>query len=271
MRSVLLWSLAAILPCTGCNANKPASETPPASAPPPFSAPPPPVAGGALANDMSAAVALQCAQPARDVPGNQGTSWYMTCPATCAEERPIWGTDIYTDDSSVCRAAIHAQAISASRGGLILITWAPPQATYVGTTRNGVTSPDYGAGGPSVVVPTGDAGGKPTSPAALPMPVGNARLSCRHTGGVLTGEVGKAWRVSCPADCGTSGSVWGTDVYTSDSPVCAAAIHAGVLTTAGGDATLTMAGAQTSFRGSAQNGITSQDYGAYASSYRLTK
>ena len=271
MRSVLLWSLAAILLCTGCGGNKPASETPSASAPPPVSAPPPTAAGGTLANATSAAVALQCAQPARDVPGNQGTSWYMTCPATCAEERPIWGTDIYTDDSSVCRAAIHAQAISASRGGLILVTWAPPQATYVGTTRNGVTSQDYGAWGRSFFVQAVDAGGKPASPAALPVPVGNARLSCRQAGGVLTGEVGKAWRVSCPADCGTTGSVWGTDVYTSDSPVCAAAIHAGVLTAAGGDATLTVAGPQTSFRGSARNGITSQDYGAYASSYRLTR
>jgi hypothetical protein len=109
------------------------------------------------------------------------------------------------------------------------------------------------------------------SPAAVPMPAGNARLSCRQTGGVLTGEVGKVWRVSCPADCVASASVWGTDLYTSDSPVCAAAIHAGVLTAAGGDATLTLAGPQTSFRGSAQNGIISQDYGAYASSYRLTK
>jgi hypothetical protein len=272
MRSVLMSSLAAILLCTvGCSSgNKPASETAPAAAPPAVSATPPTAAGGILANDTSAAVALQCAQTARDVPGNQGTSWYMKCPATCAEERPIWGTDVFTDDSSVCRAAVHAQAISASQGGLILVTWAPAQATYAGTTRNGVTSQDYGAWGRSFFVQAVDAVGKPTSPAAVPVPAGNARLSCRHTGGVLTGQVGKTWRVSCPAGC-TRGSVWGTDVYTSDSPACAAAIHAGVLTAAGGDATLTVDGPQTSFRGSARNGITSQDYGAYASSYRLTK
>jgi len=282
MRTVLLPAVVAILVCSvGCSKeNKPASEAasasastpPPASAaiPPPASAAPA-AAGGVLSNDAGAAVALQCAQTARDVPGNQGTSWYMKCPAACAEARPIWGTEIFTDDSSVCRAAVHAQAISPSEGGLILVTWAPAQATYVGTTRNGVTSQDYGSWGRSFFVQAVDAAGKPTSPAPVPVPAGQARLSCRQTGDVLAGEIGKTWRVTCPSDCSSSGAVWGTDIYTGDSPVCAAAVHAGVLTTAGGDVTLTVAGPQKAFQGSARNGITSQTYGPYASSYRLTR
>ena len=62
-----------------------------------------------LSNDAKSAVTLQCEQRAHDVQGSDGTSWYMKCPAGCTTNSSVWGTDLYTDDSQVCGAAIHAQ------------------------------------------------------------------------------------------------------------------------------------------------------------------
>lgn len=57
----------------------------------------------------------------------------------------VWGTDVYTDDSSICSAAVHAGKVTLVKGGVVVIRIKPGQASYVGSTRNGVTSIDYGA------------------------------------------------------------------------------------------------------------------------------
>jgi LCCL domain-containing protein len=58
----------------------------------------------------------------------------------------IAGTDIYTDDSALATAAVHAGALSAGQTGVVRVTILPGQANYPGTTRHGVTSiasPNY--------------------------------------------------------------------------------------------------------------------------------
>ena len=57
---------------------------------------------------------------------------------------PVWGTDIYTDDSALCHAALHAGAIPQS-GGVIHVRRAPGRNSYSGSTRNGISTGDYGA------------------------------------------------------------------------------------------------------------------------------
>lgn len=56
----------------------------------------------------------------------------------------VWGTDIYTYDSSVCTAAVHVGLISFAQGGVVTVVLMPGQASYAGSTRNGVTSRSYG-------------------------------------------------------------------------------------------------------------------------------
>jgi hypothetical protein len=56
----------------------------------------------------------------------------------------IWGSFIYTDDSSVCTAAVHAGAISREVGGTVRIVIRPGLPAYAGTIRNGVRSESYG-------------------------------------------------------------------------------------------------------------------------------
>ena len=95
-----------------------------------------------------------------------------------------------------------------------------------------------------------------------------------------TGEPAPASMVNCRDRVGesfvfqvtgaVSGNIWGTDIYTYDSPLAKAAIHAGVVTN-GQTATVkvTMLPSQTSYTGSTRNGVTSGSFGAYGPSYRF--
>jgi hypothetical protein len=76
--------------------------------------------------------------------GENGKRYVYTCPAieTLTGSTTIWGTDTYTDDSSVCKAAVHTGKITIA-GGTVTIEIRAGQAMYTGSTRNGVTSLDY--------------------------------------------------------------------------------------------------------------------------------
>lgn len=57
----------------------------------------------------------------------------------------IWGSDIYTYDSDLATAAVHAGSLKEGETGTILITMLPGQDSYSASTRNGVASKDYGS------------------------------------------------------------------------------------------------------------------------------
>lgn len=86
----------------------------------------------------------------------------LTCLCTpAATQGAVWGTDIYTDDSSVCAAARHAGAIGAD-GGVVTIHPEPGQDGCLGSTRNGVETRDYGAWTGSFTVQEPSAPGAPS-------------------------------------------------------------------------------------------------------------
>lgn len=79
--------------------------------------------------------------------------------------------------------------------------------------------------------------------------------------------IGSDFAYRCPAG-GSAGSVWGTDLYTHDSSICTAAVHAGRITlAAGGDVVIRMQAGASSYAASTRNGITSLPYGAWTCSY----
>lgn len=66
------------------------------------------------------------------------------------------------------------------------------------------------------------------------------------------------------------GTVWGTDLYTSDSNLAMAAVHVGVLTEGQeGLVKVTFAPGQESNKGSIGNGITSEAWGSYSKSFKM--
>lgn len=83
------------------------------------------------------------------------------------------------------------------------------------------------------------------------------------------GMVGEQWELcSCTPDA-MRGSVWGTGAYTTDSSVCAAALHAGAVAPAGGVVLITAFPGQSSYAGTTNNGITTRDWAAYGSSFQV--
>lgn len=74
----------------------------------------------------------------------------------------------------------------------------------------------------------------------------------------------------CPKDCGLSYSVWGTEDYTTDSSICATAVHAGVHNAKeGGKVKVSITAGKQSYTGSAANGVTSRNWGPYDSSFTV--
>ncbi len=68
---------------------------------------------------------------------------------TGASSGGVWGTDVYTDDSSLGKAAVHAGVIRVGETRTVTVTILPGQSSYPGSTRNGETSSSWGAWGGS--------------------------------------------------------------------------------------------------------------------------
>jgi hypothetical protein len=117
-------------------ATLPPTPTPAATASPSPTGPPPPVLDFGLPSEagwMANALGHR---------GSDGSSFDYVCPPN-GQFGPVWGSDIYTDDSSVCTAGVHKGVIARVTGGRVTIIIRPGLASYQGTTRNGVTTESF--------------------------------------------------------------------------------------------------------------------------------
>ena len=71
----------------------------------------------------------------------------------------------------------------------------------------------------------------------------------------------------CTADAAEYGTVWGSGPYTSDSSLCRAAKHAGRWREDGDRVTVYLRPGQARYEGSEENGVKSEDYGTWESSF----
>ncbi len=83
--------------------------------------------------------------------GKNGERFTFSCPANGSIGGSAWGTDSYTDDSSICTAAVHAGLISFVSGGVVTIEIRPGLSSYLGTPRNGITTGSWGGWGGTFV------------------------------------------------------------------------------------------------------------------------
>jgi hypothetical protein len=82
----------------------------------------------------------------RSLEKNIGESYYVE--VTGEDQGPLWGTDVYTSDSSLGTACVHAGLLARGEFGLVRVTIVPPLAVFQGSTRHGVTSEDWTNGHP---------------------------------------------------------------------------------------------------------------------------
>jgi hypothetical protein len=202
------------------------------------------------------------ASTATHLRGLNGRVFTFRCPKQGVAHR-VWGTGTYTDDSSVCTAAVHAGRITRARGGMVKIRIRPGLSYYRGTTRHGITSHRWGKWRGSFVV---------LSATALPGPRTTTTTS-RTIYDIdwpnnATGARGQntTYSYRCPSG-GVAHPVWGTDTYTDDSSICTAAVHAGRITFGGGVVTIKPQPGLSGYVGSTRNGVTSQSWGAYRGSF----
>jgi hypothetical protein len=204
----------------------------------------------------------------------------------------VWGTDVYTDDSSICGAAAHAGKIALGSGGDVAIEVRAGESSYAPSTRNGVTSNAWGMWTCSFVFvgatcsqtkcgdDCADLLGDPRHCGACGHACGPDE-TCRKgvcklgtpaswsaTASDRPCAAGTTWVYECPPS-GTLGSaVWGTDVYTNDSAICVAAVHAGKTTEiAGGSVTIEIRPGLPAYKASTRNGVTTMKYGPWSCSY----
>lgn len=186
--------------------------------------------------------------------GRNGQQFTFVCPAGGPISGRLWGTNVYTDDSSICTAAVHAGYIELTSGGAVTIEIRPGQSGYTGVTRNGIVSRGYGSWAGSFVF--------------VGRISGSANVNWAAQADSLRGRNGQRFTYSCPPGGPPSGRVWGTDLYTDDSSICTAAVHAGAISVAsGGSVTIEIGPAASSYRGTNRNGVASKSYGAYAGSF----
>lgn len=199
---------------------------------------------GTLDNDI--AMGAECG------PYPVGQSEYScTCPPFDGTGA-VWGSDPYTADSSICLAAIHAGVIGGD-GGDVWVREVEGQDSYDGTFNNGVETRSWGSYGASFTF-------QPESPFVLQADNAAAEGACSvfPTGAAI---------YSCTCGPGPySGVVWGNGPYTSDSDLCTAARHSGVIGDGGGLITVLGMTGLDRYSGTSYNGVTTRDWDSYVES-----
>lgn len=163
----------------------------------------------------------------------------------------VWGTIVYTNDSSLPAAAVHAGLLKEGETGRVKVTMLPGRESYESSNRNGVTSLKYAQWHGSFWLE----GVTSDEPPAESLNLAQYR-----------GQHGKVLELTLTG--AVSGSVWGNEVYTDDSDISTAAVHAGVLEVGQrGKVQVTIVPGRSSYRGTKQNGVQSRGYSAWGGSF----
>ena len=192
--------------------------------------------------------------------GKDGQTFTLACsPGGTAHS--VWGSDIYTADSSICTAGVHSGLITYQEGGTVTIELRPGRTIYGCSERNGVTTSPYGLYQHSFVFKT------PDTEAVVRAAEDQTPVLWNTSSSMVSFETGKTYKFKCPSS-GKESAVWGTDIYTLDSSICNAAVHGGKLTMeSGGSVTIELRPGESSYKGTTRNGIKTNDYGKYGSSF----
>jgi hypothetical protein len=161
----------------------------------------------------------------------------------------VYGTGVYTDDSVLATAAVHSGHLKPGQKGVIRVTILKGETSYAASTRHGVTTLSYGEW----------PGAYRIEPEPKPDP------------GTLDGYRDKAGQAFLFHVTGkTDGVIYGTGIYTDDSNLATAAVHAGILKDGQkGLVRVTILKGEKSYAASTSNGITSTAYGEWPGAYSI--
>lgn len=179
----------------------------------------------------------------------------FVCRGSDGKNALVHGTDVYTDDSAICAAAIHAGVLKTGQTGVVTIQMGTGAKEFPGSARNGITSRSYGRWESSFTFARDAAPGT---------------ITWTTTWGQMPKDFDKPVTVACDAGGKLDAPVWGTDVYTSDSAICVAAVHAGVFPAdKGGVVVAKWVPGLSEYPGTQRRGITSRRWGAVPDAFSV--
>lgn len=124
---------------TANTASTPARSTPATSS----SAEPSPPGSNSAVQDPNEVTPITWTTAAMGFKDEPGLTYRFQCPDN-GTAGAVWGSDVYTTDSSICTAAVHTGKISLEKGGVVTIEFRPGRSIYGSTTRNGITTNTFG-------------------------------------------------------------------------------------------------------------------------------
>ena len=186
---------------------------------------------------------------AYDLRGQNGKTFYRK--VTGSVDGYVWGgeNNVYTDDSILATAAVHAGVLKVGETAMVRFTILAGKDSYVGSTKNGVTTRPYQSFGGSVCIE----GAAPEINSIYDMRGQDKPPFAVYVVGSL------------------SGTVYGTNSYTDDSSIGTAAVHVGLLKDGeAGFVMVTLEGGKSAYEASTYNGVTTYSYGSWSGGFRLS-
>lgn len=184
----------------------------------------------------------------------------------------VWGSNPYSDDSSLHSAALHSGLVKEGQTTDVVAIIRPGQKSYAGSESHGITANDFGSyPGSFELVPVSQC---PDAPYLCDRYVlrnsSDNYLSLNKLAGQVQLKPGVSLIVPLHAKVGAP--IVGTDRYASDNNLDATAIHAGVLKDGeSGYVKIILDEGLDSYTGSKRNGVESYPYGKTKMSIRFEK
>ena len=184
-----------------------------------------------------------------------GTVLYITVTGA-ASGGSTWGSNPYTFDSNLPVAAVHAGVLAVGETKVIKVTVVAGLTQFLGTSANGIMTTTYPASSAAIRLAPDDGGDNPVLGNS-----GNLRDLSSTAGGVhrilVTGN-------------SKAGTIYGSNVYTTDSPLAAVVVHAGVLGDGQtGVVRVVMGTGQYKYVSTTSNGVTSNSYSDFPTWYSV--
>ncbi|GAA2107367.1 hypothetical protein GCM10009780_60640 [Actinomadura alba] len=179
----------------------------------------------------------------------------------------VWGDGIYADDSSIGLAAVHAGIISLKQGGTVTFQISPGQQSYAAAKRHGVKTSPWGSWEGSFAFPLPQPRAHATRPVAESVFLGVMEWGATAAG--FCGRNNEIFTVILPPGGDVhDGDVWGDGIYTDDSSIGLAAVHAGIISLKqGGTVTFQISPGQQSYAAAKRHGVKTSPWGSWEGSF----